>query len=83
MRTTIRIDDQLLRDAKAHAARLGCSLTSLVEDALRQALSRQAANSSRDRVKLKTVPGRGLRPGVNLDDSAKLLDFLERSNGPD
>ena len=82
MRTTIRINDQLLRDAKAHAARMGCSLTSLIEDSLRQALSRQPASPKRDRVKLKTVPGRGLRPGVDLDDSAKLLDFLERSNGP-
>ena len=83
MRTTIRINDQLLRDAKAHAARVGCSLTSLIEDALRQALSRQPANPRRGRVKLNTFLGRGLRPGVDLDNSAKLLDILESVDGPD
>ncbi len=83
MRTTIRIDDQLLRDAKAHAARMGCSLTSLVEDGLRLALSRQTGGPRRDRIRLKTVSGRGLKPGVNLDDSARLLDLLERVDVPD
>ena len=83
MRTTIRINDQLLRDAKAHAARMGCSLTSLIEDALRQTLARQMANPDQDRVKLTTVSGRGLRPGVDLDNSAKLLDILGQADGPD
>ncbi len=83
MRTTIRINDQLLRDAKAHAARMGCSLTSLIEDALRQTLARQIARPDQDRVKLTTVSGRGLRPGVDLDNSAKLLDILEQADGPD
>ena len=83
MRTTIRINDQLLRDAKAHSARMGCSLTSLIEDGLRQALSRQPARLKRDRVTLNTVSGRGLRPGVDLDDSAKLLDILEQVDVPD
>ena len=83
MRTTIRINDQLLREAKAHAARTGCSLTSLVEDALRQMLARQKASLDKDRVKLTTVSGGGLRPGVDLDNSAELLVILERADGSD
>lgn len=83
MRTTIRINDQLLRDAKAHAARMGCSLTSLIEDSLRQALSQHQASPKRDRIKLNTVSGRGLKPGVDLDDSASLLDLLEQVNVSD
>ncbi|MDA1128212.1 MAG: DUF2191 domain-containing protein [Chloroflexi bacterium] len=83
MRTTIRINDQLLREAKAHAALMGCSLTSVIEDALRQALSPQTASPRRDRITLTTVSGRGLRPGVDLDDSAKLLDMLEQVDVPD
>ena len=83
MRTTIRINDQLLREAKAHAASLGCSLTSLIEDGLRQALSRQTAGPRRDQIRLNTVPGRGLKPGVDLDDTAKLLELLERVDVPD
>ena len=83
MRTTIRINDELLRDAKAHAAQMGCSLTSLIEDGLRRSLSQAPTGQKRDRVTLKTVSGHGLRPGVDLDDSAKLLDILERVDEPD
>ena len=82
MRTTVRINDQLLRDAKAHAARVGCSLTSFIEDALRQSLARQTASPDQERIKLTTVSGRGLRPGVDLDNSANLLEILEQADGP-
>lgn len=83
MRTTIRINDQLLRDAKALAANMGCSLTSLIEDGLRQKLAHQTTDSGQNPIKLKTVSGRGLRPGVDLDDSAKMLDLLEHADVPD
>jgi len=82
MRTTIRINDQLLRDAKALAAQMDCSLTSLIEDGLRQSLAQQAAAAKRDSVRLPTVSGNGLKAGVDLDDSAKLLDLLEREYVP-
>ena len=38
MRTTIRLDDALLREAKARAARAGRSLNEFIEDAVRVAL---------------------------------------------
>jgi hypothetical protein len=79
VRTTIRLDEQLLRDAKAHAARTGRTLTSVIEDALRASLQRAPL-----------VPGeyvfppvfrprgrRGLQPGVDLSDSGALLDLME------
>jgi len=37
MRTTIRLDDHLLREAKARAARAGRSLNGFIEDAVRSA----------------------------------------------
>jgi hypothetical protein len=83
MRTTIRIDEQWLREAKAQAARSGKSLTEMIEDALREALSRQPKNESRNPVKLVTVGGKGLFPGVDLDDSASLLDVMETPDDPD
>jgi len=82
MRTTIRLNDQLLRDAKALAASTGRSLTSVIEDSLRQTLAHQEASSGNSPVKLHTVSGNGLRPGVYLDDSAKLLDHLDRADVP-
>ena len=77
MRTTIRLDDDLLRRAKEHAARSGKTLTAVIEEALRQALARTERPARRRRIRLTTVRGKGLIPGVDLDDSADLLEKME------
>lgn len=77
MRTTIRLDESLLQEAKHVAVRTGRSLTAVIEDALRESLARQRQAAARQRVALVTVSGNGLRPGVDLDDSAGLLDLME------
>jgi hypothetical protein len=75
MRTTIRLDDTLLRKAKAAAAASGRSLNELIVDAIRAALS---PRSSPGRVReIPTYQGKGLQPGVDLDDSAALLDLMD------
>ena len=74
MRTTINIDDQLLSYAKHQAARLGCTLKQVIEDALRESLSRQSIES--EPIKLETVSGAGLKPGVDLDDGHSLNDIM-------
>jgi hypothetical protein len=81
MRTTIRLDDHLLREAKEHAARTGRTLTALVEDALRQLLAQRRIRSRPARVILPTFPGHGLQPGVDLDDSAALLELMDSTRG--
>jgi hypothetical protein len=80
MRTTIRIDDQLLREAKQLAARTGKSLTSVIEDALREVLARQHQPEEREPVRLTTFSGNGPLPGVDLDDAAALLDLMESAH---
>ena len=82
MRTTIRIDDQLLAEIKQLAAQTGQTLTAIVEEALRQMLARRQQLTARPPVKLVTVSGNGLRPGVDLDDSAALLELMEASGAP-
>jgi Bacterial antitoxin of type II TA system, VapB len=82
MRTTIRIDEQLLKRAKQLAARSGKTLTSVIEDALREALARQQHSDPRKPVHLVTFKGKGLLPGVDLDDSATLLDLMESPDDP-
>jgi len=77
MRTTVRLNDRLLAEAKKHAAASGKTLTSLLEDALRETLARRRGRARSRRVRLKTVKGGGVRPGVDLDDSAALLDVME------
>lgn len=43
MQTTLRIDDEVYRDAKVQAAREGTTLTRFIEDALRERVARSAA----------------------------------------
>jgi hypothetical protein len=80
MRTTIRLDADLLRAAKSHAAATGRTLTALIEDALRETLARRRCErGTRPRIKLRTVPGSGTQPGVDLDDGSALLDLMDRA----
>ena len=51
-RTTVRIDETLLNEAKAYAAKNGRSLTSVMEDALRQLINRSTEVAERPRVEL-------------------------------
>ena len=80
MRTTIRLDDQLLKEAKGAAVASGRTLAELVEGALREMLARRQAGLRRERVPLRTFKGKGLRPGVDLDDSASLLELMSRED---
>lgn len=78
VRTTLNIDDDLMRDAKAAAARNGRTLTAVVEDALRAALRRTQSAPDQPRAQLPTFRGEGgLMPGVELDDNAALRDLLD------
>ena len=77
MRTTVRLDEQLLAEAKKYAAESGRTLTAVLEDALRETLARRRAPPKRKPVRLRTVNGNGVRPGVDLDDTASLLEFME------
>lgn len=81
MRTTIRLDDQLLQQAKEYAARSGRTLTAVIEDALRELFARHKDHDEKLPVKLTVVSGQGLQPGVDLDDSAALLELMDRTNG--
>ncbi|MDP6350679.1 MAG: DUF2191 domain-containing protein [Alphaproteobacteria bacterium] len=78
MRTTVRLDDGLLAEAKKHAAETNRTLTGLIEDTLREVLARRWRPRPSERIKLKTVRGTGTLPGVDLDDGAALLGLMNR-----
>jgi len=77
MRTTVRLDEALLRATKARAAQTGRTMTALIEEALRESLARTSSRPVREPVALPTVRGSGLLPGVDLDDGSALLDLME------
>jgi hypothetical protein len=75
MRTTLNLDDQLLIAAKHRALDEEVTLSRVVENALREALSKPSSGTSA--IRLVTESGTGTRPGVNLDNTATLLDIME------
>ena len=78
MRTTVRLDERLLERARKEAARRGATLTSLIEEGLQLALRRPNPKAARGFVTLPSCQaGGGPLPGVDLDDSAALLDPME------
>lgn len=78
MRTTIRLPDELYTQVRRGALDDGTTVTTFIEQALREALARrshEAADSAPYRV--RPFAGRGLQPGVDLTDSVALLDLMD------
>jgi hypothetical protein len=74
MRTTVRLNDQLLKEAKRYALEHNQTLTDLIEKALHQMIQPKA-------VKQNTLPTRALGKAlVNIDfsDSSAVQDFLDQ-----
>ena len=77
-RTTVRLNESVLRQAKRHAADHGLTLTALIEQSLRSQLTTPRHPSVQEQpLVLPSFGGNGLRPGVDLDSSAGLLDVME------
>lgn len=79
MRTTVRLDEHLLAEAKQRAARTGRTLTAVIEDALRQALTDAKRSKKSAPARFPTFRGDGLQPGVDLDDTAALLALMDET----
>jgi hypothetical protein len=77
MRTTLNLNDALMRKAKKTAAASGRTLTAIIEAALRDYLQPKA----RDRTPLPALPVSrkrgGLQPGVQISSTSELLHELD------
>jgi hypothetical protein len=72
-----------MRDAKGLAAETVRTFPAVVEDALRELVSRTRSASGRgERIVLPTFGSGGLMPGIDLDNSAGLLDIMEEGDAP-
>ena len=81
MRTTLTIDSQVLAEFKRRSAETHRTLSSLIEEALREHLSRERDRAATTPLEFPIVGGRGLAPGVDLSSNAALARFLYDS-GP-
>jgi Arc/MetJ-type ribon-helix-helix transcriptional regulator len=81
MRTTLNLDEALLADFKQIAAGSHRSLSSVIQDALREALATRAERSAGAPLDLPVFRGgSGVQPGVDLDSNAALLDLMEEAD---
>ncbi len=75
----MNIDEHLLADAKRRAAQEGTTLGGFIEDALREVIARREVPRTSP-VDLPTVGGGMIAPGLDLNDNAAVLDFMERGD---
>jgi hypothetical protein len=71
-----------LKEAKTVAAASGTTLREVVEMALRENLHRRVVSRRRQKLTLPTHGGGQFQPGVDLDDSAGLLNIMEEDRAP-
>jgi len=76
MRTTVRLDPDLIAEAEKVASENGSTVTAIVEEALRESLEKRASSKP---APFPTFPGGWLQPGVNLDSNAALFDLTEKN----
>ena len=82
MRTTVTIDDDLLAQAKILAARTHRTVGSVLEDALRDLIARQADATGQPRLVLPVSGGGGLLPGVDLQDKELMAELMGDNRAP-
>lgn len=73
MRKIVCLDENLVAEVRKYAAETDRTFDRIVEDALREVLARRRSSARAAPVRLRTLKGNGVRPGVNLDNSASLL----------
>ncbi len=77
MKTTLNLNDHILRRAKSRARRDGVTLTRFVEDALRASLIDPEPGDA-FKLELKVVRGHA-PPNVDISDRDALYDVLDRA----
>jgi len=79
MRTTLNLDDELMRAVKQRAAEVGSTMTQVIEEALRDHLSRDRQRDQPFDFHWVTVKGRAL-PGVDVTDRDALYERMEQGS---
>ncbi len=76
MRTTLTIDSAVLAEFKRRAAESHRTLSGLIEEALREHLSRARDAQETRPLTFPIVGGQGLAPGVDLSSASGIAPYL-------
>ncbi len=77
MRTTLNLDDSIVRALKREALSSGRTMTEVIESSLRETLFRKKAAAQKPfRLGMVTIKG-SVNPGVDLTDRDNLIDVME------
>jgi len=77
MKTTLNLDDQVMKNAKARAARDGITFTALVEDAIRAKLL-QDPHTVKYQFKPNIITG-NKPPNVDISERDALYEVIDNS----
>lgn len=80
MRTTVTLQDDLYLEVRKLAVARGCTVGSVLEDAITLLLVRLREASDATTASLPELPtfsGGGVQPGVDLDSNASLSEILD------
>ena len=79
MRTTVRLQDGLLRRAKKYAAEHDMTLTALLEEGLQFRIrpANTTLSARRKPFRIKTFKGSGVYPHIDITSNASLLDAAD------
>ena len=82
MRTTINLPDDLILRAKQAALESDTTLTEIIANALREALSKRGSKKPRRDFKIVASGRGGVFPGVDLSNTSSLLDLMDGIDDP-
>jgi len=77
MRTTINLPDDLILQAKKAALDADTTLTEIIANALRETLARRKQKAPKKKFKVIPYGKGGTYPGVDISDTAALLDIMD------
>jgi hypothetical protein len=80
MRTTLTIDSQVLAEFKRRAADSHRTISGLIEDALREHLSRERDQAATKPLDFPIVGGGGVAPDVDLSSNAALAGYVDEAD---
>ncbi|MGB3292504.1 MAG: hypothetical protein WBB01_05830 [Phormidesmis sp.] len=79
MKTTIVLEEALLKSAKQHALATQRTLTQLIQDALIRLIEEERNAALPRTVELPTFRGDGTYPGIDINSNASLQDHMKLS----